>query len=164
MPASSAIDLFDDSILADPYPAYATPRGLGPVVRLEAHGVWALPHHATVAGALRDPATYSSDHGVALTDEVNNRFLFGSAGRDRGKWGPRADAFDITRGDSPDQLSLGLGTHQCAGNHLAGLEFDAVLTALTTRFRTLSPGPDRSPIRHPHNILRGWHTLPLTAA
>ncbi|MFE2865128.1 cytochrome P450 [Embleya sp. NPDC059259] len=382
------IDLFDDATLSDPYPTYARLRELGPVVRLEAHGVWALPRHAGVAAALRDPATYSSERALALTDPVNDRFLagtvvgtdgaaharlrrvlsrqlapravkslalgmheraralveglpgdgvfdavadlaapfvagvvmrlmglpeqdrvllleladatfdtfgpdnartraafphaeemfryldrvatrdrisadswlgaihtaadrgdideaqavplmlsytvagmdttihaitsalylsahtgqwaairdravpgeavlaealrmeapiqffgrrttrevrvgdtripagdqvlllYGSAGRDRGKWGPSADTFDVTR-NSRDHLALGAGIHQCAGNHLAALEFDAVLTALATRFRNLAPNPDRVPTRRLHNILRGWHTVPL---
>ncbi|MFF7245958.1 cytochrome P450 [Embleya sp. NPDC008237] len=391
MHASSGIDLFDDATLADPYPAYARLRELGAAVRLETHDVWALPRHASVAAALRDPATYSSERALALTDTVNDRLLvgtvvgtdgaaharlrrvlsrqlapralkslvrdmresaralvealprdggfdavtdlaapfvagvvmrlmglpeqdrallldladatfdtfgpdnartraafphaeemfryldrvatrdriaadswlgaihiavdrgdidesqavplmlsytvagmdttihaitaavhllahtdqwalvrdrvvpteavlaealrmeapiqffgrrttrdvrvgdtvvpagdqvlllYGSAGRDRAKWGPNADTFDITR-DSRDHLALGSGIHQCAGNHLATLEFDAVLGALATRFRTLAPSPDRAPTRRPHNILRGWHTLPLVTA
>ncbi|WP_020548073.1 cytochrome P450 [Embleya scabrispora] len=391
MYASSGIDLFDEATLADPYPAYARLRELGSVVRLEAHGVWALPRHASVATALRDPATYSSERALALTDPVNERLLagtvvgtdgaaharlrrvlsrqlapralksltldlheharalvealphdggfdavadlaapfvagivmrlmglpdrdrallldladatfdtfgpdnartraglphaeemfgylarvatrdtiaadswlgaihtaadhgdidesqavplmlsytvagmdttihaitsalhllahtdqwapirdravptdavlaealrmeapiqffgrrttrdvhigdtvvpageqvlllYGSAGRDRDRWGPDADTFDITR-DSRDHLALGSGIHQCAGNHLATLEFDAVLTALARRFRSLAPSPGQAPTRRPHNILRGWHTLPLVAA
>ncbi|MFE5332724.1 cytochrome P450 [Embleya sp. NPDC056575] len=90
--------------------------------------------------------------------------LYGSAGRDRAKWGPSADTFDVTRPDSRDHLALGLGVHQCAGNHLAVLELDAVLTALGRRFRTLAGAPDREPTRRVHNILRGLHTLPLVAA
>ncbi|MGC0417331.1 cytochrome P450 [Embleya sp. AB8] len=392
MYASSRIDLFADAVLADPYPAYTRLRELGAVVRLDAHGVWALPRHAGVAAALRDPAGYTSERALALTDRINDLvltdtvvgtdgaaharlrrvlsrqlapravksltaglhaharalvdtlprgevfdgvadlaapfvsgtvmrlmglpdrdrahlldladatfdtfgpdnartraaypraeemfayldrtatrdrvapdswlgaihaaadrgdideaqavplmlsytvagmdttihaitaalhslaaapeqwapvrdrvvpaeavlaetlrleapiqwfgrrttrdirigdtlvpagdqllLLYGSAGRDRDKWGPDADTFDLARTDSRDHLALGLGAHQCAGNHLATLELDAVLTALTRRFHTLAPGPD-APTRRPHNILRGWHKLPLTAA
>ncbi|WP_406301016.1 cytochrome P450 (plasmid) [Embleya sp. NBC_00888] len=90
--------------------------------------------------------------------------LYGSAGRDHAKWGPTADDFDITRPDCRDHLALGLGAHHCAGNHLAAMEFDAILTALTARFRTLAPSPAHPSIRRLHNILRGPRALPLIAA
>ncbi|WP_101897590.1 cytochrome P450 [Embleya scabrispora] len=90
--------------------------------------------------------------------------LYGSAGRDHAKWGPTADNFDVTRPDCRDHLALGLGAHQCAGNHLAAMEFAALLAALTARFPTLSPSPDETPIRRLHNILRGPRSLPLIAA
>jgi cytochrome P450 len=75
---TSDLDLFDDTVLADPYPAYATLRALGPAVYLTRHRVWAIPGYAQVRAALADPATFSSTHGVALTEETNEHLLAGT--------------------------------------------------------------------------------------
>jgi hypothetical protein len=44
---SSDVELFSDDLLIDPYAAYADLRGLGPVVRLERYGCWAVTGCAT---------------------------------------------------------------------------------------------------------------------
>ena len=64
----SQIDLYDPATLLDPYPAYAALRELGPVVRLERYGVWAMARHQPVADALQDWRTFSSDAGVGVAD------------------------------------------------------------------------------------------------
>ncbi|MFH8350107.1 cytochrome P450 [Streptomyces sp. NPDC018045] len=75
---TSEVDLFDDEVLADPYPAYAALRAAGPAVRLERHGVWAIPGYDDVRAALQDPHTYPSGGGVALTEQVNAEVLAGT--------------------------------------------------------------------------------------
>lgn len=134
----------------------------------------AVPSDAVLAEALRLEAPVQffgrrTTRDVVIDDTLvlaGDRILllYGSAGRDHAKWGPTADDFDITRPDCREHLALGLGAHQCAGNHLAAMEFDAILTALAARFQTLTPCPDRPPIRRLHNILRGPRALPLIAA
>jgi len=69
---TSDVDLFSDDVLADPYPAYAALRALGPAVFLPAQGVWALTRHREIREALTDHETYSSSDGVALNDFNND--------------------------------------------------------------------------------------------
>jgi cytochrome P450 len=71
--AVSDVDVFDDAVLADPFPAFRRLRDAGPVVWMRRHGMWALPRYAEVRAVLRDWETFSSASGVGMTDEVNNR-------------------------------------------------------------------------------------------
>ncbi|NUU22995.1 MAG: cytochrome P450, partial [Streptomycetaceae bacterium] len=68
---SSPVDLFDDAVVADPYPAYAELRALGPAVFLERANACALPTYDAVKDALSDPETYSSVNGLHLNPEGN---------------------------------------------------------------------------------------------
>jgi cytochrome P450 len=63
---SSDVDLFDATILENPYEAWATLRATAPAVRLERYGVWAVSRYEDVFGALRDHDTYSSAPAPAL--------------------------------------------------------------------------------------------------
>ncbi|MFG2683048.1 cytochrome P450 [Streptomyces sp. NPDC048392] len=72
---SSSLSLFDERVLADPYPTYAALRATGPAVHLEKHGVWAVPGYAEVQAVLQDPDTFTSMGGVALTEQANTGFL-----------------------------------------------------------------------------------------
>jgi cytochrome P450 len=57
------------------------------------------------------------------------------------------------------QLDLGLGIHQCIGQHIARLEGEALLRALAERVRTITLlGPGE---RKLNNSLRGWGSLPV---
>lgn len=67
----SDVDLWDDDVLADPYPTFAEMRAAGPVVWLEQHGLAALPRYAEVAAALADWRRFSSAQGVGVDDEMN---------------------------------------------------------------------------------------------
>ena len=64
----SALDPFSLDFLRDPHPAHAALRDAGPVVWLEAYGVYASARHAEVREILNDPATYCSSRGVGLSD------------------------------------------------------------------------------------------------
>lgn len=68
---SADVDLFSDEILADPYPAYKNLRDIGGAVYLEKFGLWALPRYETVRFALANHDVFTSDQGVAMSDEVN---------------------------------------------------------------------------------------------
>jgi cytochrome P450 len=65
------IDLWSDEVLADPYPAYAELRNLGPAVWLERVRVVAFPRFDEVRAALPDWQTFSSASGVSLDPDVN---------------------------------------------------------------------------------------------
>jgi cytochrome P450 len=69
--SSVDVDLFSDEVLADPYPVYKNLRDIGGAVYLEKYGFWALPRHETVRFALANPAIFTSNDGVAMSDEVN---------------------------------------------------------------------------------------------
>lgn len=58
---------FLPSFLADPYPAYAALRAHDPVHRSLALQVWVVTSFAEAETVLRDPATFSSDLGVATS-------------------------------------------------------------------------------------------------
>ena len=64
-------DLYCDAVLADPYPHYAALREAGPAVWLTKHAMWAIARFDGVRAALRNPAVFSSAHGVAANDTVN---------------------------------------------------------------------------------------------
>ena len=66
-------DLFDDGVLADPYPLYRAIRDLGPAVWLRAHGVWAIGRFDDVRRALEADDVLVSGRGVALNDMVNSQ-------------------------------------------------------------------------------------------
>jgi len=65
---TSSVDPFDEAVLADPYPMHEELRELGPVVRLSAHGIWAMARYEQVQAALVDHDTFCSSAGVGLSD------------------------------------------------------------------------------------------------
>lgn len=68
---ASAVDLFTDDVLDDPYPHLRALRDLGPVVHLEAHDLFAVTRYDEVRQVLDDDATFVSGQGVALNGVVN---------------------------------------------------------------------------------------------
>ncbi len=64
-------DLYSDDALAEPYEHYRALRDLGPVVWLEAHGVYAVARYEDVRVVLADPETFCSGQGVGLNDVFN---------------------------------------------------------------------------------------------
>lgn len=67
------IDLWSDAVLVDPYPTFARLRDLGAVVRLERHGLYALPRFEAVRSALTDWAVFSSAGGVCVESAANEQ-------------------------------------------------------------------------------------------
>jgi cytochrome P450 len=67
----SAVDLFDDAALLDPYPRLRELRDLGPVVWLEAHDVLAVSRFDEARAVLDDDVTFLSGAGVGLNDFIN---------------------------------------------------------------------------------------------
>lgn len=68
---SSAVDLFTDELLAEPYAAYAELRDQGPVVHLAHHDLYAVARYAEARQVLDDPITFCSGQGVGLNDLIN---------------------------------------------------------------------------------------------
>ena len=87
---------------------------------------------------------------VTLEAGARALMLYGCANRDDRKF-PDAELFNIERRPS-DHLGFGMGTHLCAGMHLAKLEITVLLEALLTRVRRFHVQPAE---RRPHNTLRG---------
>ncbi|MFI0776269.1 cytochrome P450 [Streptomyces sp. NPDC021212] len=75
---SSSVDLFTDAALRDPYPTYEALRAVGPAIRLQRYGVWAIPRHREVKEILHTPNIYPSEGGVALTELANSQILAGT--------------------------------------------------------------------------------------
>ncbi|MFD4592981.1 cytochrome P450 [Streptomyces rubiginosohelvolus] len=75
---TSSLPLFDDRVLTDPYPVYDALRNAGAAVHLEEYGVVAVPRHADLAAILKDPGSFGSEGGIALTDLANVQLLGGT--------------------------------------------------------------------------------------
>ncbi|WP_432132827.1 cytochrome P450 [Streptomyces tendae] len=69
-PPASAVDLFADEVVLDPYPVYAELRERGPVVHLPENDVYALTRYDVVRDALADWESYSSD-SIAFNPSAN---------------------------------------------------------------------------------------------
>jgi cytochrome P450 len=70
VPPTSAVDLFADDVLLDPYPVYAGLRELGPVVHLPANDVYVLTRYEGIRTALADWESFSSD-SIGFNPAVN---------------------------------------------------------------------------------------------
>lgn len=57
---TSDLDIWDDQLLIDPYPAYAQLREQGGVVHLPSNGIHAVTRYEAIREVLGDPETYSS--------------------------------------------------------------------------------------------------------
>jgi 4-methoxybenzoate monooxygenase (O-demethylating) len=80
-----------------------------------------------------------------------------AANRDPRRWAD-PDTFDLSR-DPSGHVGFGMGIHQCAGQHVARLEAEALLTALARRVESIElAGPTE---RHHNNTLRAWQSLPV---
>jgi 4-methoxybenzoate monooxygenase (O-demethylating) len=80
-----------------------------------------------------------------------------SANRDPRRWDD-PDSFDLSR-DPSGHVGFGMGIHQCAGQHVARLESEALITALVRRVRSIElAGPTK---RHHNNTLRAWESIPV---
>lgn len=95
--------------------------------------------------------------GVTLAEGSRAVMLYACANRDPAKYA-NPEAFNIER-RAGDHLGFGMGTHLCAGMHLAKMEMTVLLEALLPRVNQFKTS---GPIRHPHNTLRGLARLATT--
>lgn len=100
-----------------------------------------------------------ADHdidGVRIPNGSRAIIMYASANRDERKW-DRAECFDVRR-KVGEHVGFGHGVHTCAGMHLARMEMQVLLQALTTRVRRFEIG---APVRAKNNVLRGLEHLPV---
>ncbi|WP_194892701.1 cytochrome P450 [Catenulispora pinisilvae] len=161
--------------------AYVT-AGMDTTVNALGHCLWLMAEHpdqwqllradrSLVPQAFREILRYESPvqafgrtvrtdwtvEDVTLPAGAKLAVLYGSANRDERRWAD-PDRFDITR-DNLEHLTFGYGLHACAGQALARLEGEAVLSALLDGVSHIEAG---TPVRHFNNILRGLESLPVT--
>ncbi len=95
--------------------------------------------------------------GTTLPRGARVLVLYASANRDALVWND-PDTFDIHR-DATAQLGFGYGTHGCAGQGLARMETQAILTALAERVQTIHcVGEPKWAL---NNIIHRFERLPL---
>ncbi|MCU1607451.1 MAG: cytochrome [Modestobacter sp.] len=80
-----------------------------------------------------------------------------AANRDPRRW-TDPDTFDLAR-DPSGHVGFGMGIHQCAGQHVARLEAEALVTALARRVQTIELAGQTK--RHHNNTLRAWGSIPV---
>ncbi|MFV2172252.1 cytochrome P450 [Actinomadura sp. LOL_016] len=95
--------------------------------------------------------------GAVVPDGRKILMFLGAANRDPRRWA-EPDAFDLRR-DPSGHVGFGMGIHQCAGQHVARLESEALLTALARRVGRIELAG--TPRRHHNNTLRAWESLPV---
>ena len=78
----SAIDLYADSVLEDPYPSYRQLRDQAAAVWLKPTEMYALTRFEDVREALRNWQVFSSARGVAMNEEINQAIAGNTLGSD----------------------------------------------------------------------------------
>jgi len=106
----------------------------------------------------RTPSRDVEIEGITVREEQKILLALGAAGRDPERWGPTADAFDITR-DSSGHLSMGRGIHVCVGAPIARLEADILLSTFGRRVKAIERVAESTP--YINNSLRGWTDIPM---
>jgi cytochrome P450 len=78
----SDIDLFSDDALNDPYPLYRELRELAAAVWLRPLGMFALSRFDDVRNALKNWEVFSSAHGAAMNEPINQAIAGNTLGSD----------------------------------------------------------------------------------
>lgn len=158
---------------------YVAPS-LDTTILATAHMVWLLAKHPEAFAAVKqDPSliTNTVHESVRLASPIRGftrlaaadveigdavipkdarvLVLYASANRDERKYA-NPDTFDVTRG-ARDHVAWGHGPHVCAGMHLARLEMECLLRALTRHVDRIEVS-EGTPILN--NVLQGFKTLP----
>jgi cytochrome P450 len=115
----------------------------------------ALRLGSPVRAFTRLAATRYEAGDVSIPADERVLVLYGSANRDERHYAD-PDRFDVTR-DARDHLAFGHGVHRCAGGHLAQLELESLLRALTRHVRRIEVG---TPEVLMSNMLCGWRSFP----
>jgi 4-methoxybenzoate monooxygenase (O-demethylating) len=98
--------------------------------------------------------------GTVIPDGKKILMFLGAANGDPRRW-THPDRFDLTR-DPSGHVGFGMGPHQCAGQHVARLEAEALIAALARRVTRVEL--TGTPARHHNNTLRAWDCLPVRVA
>lgn len=120
------------------------PRAIDEALRLDA------PVRAFSRLAVAD---YDVD-GTTIPAGTRVLVLFASGNRDERRFAD-PDRFDLGR-DARDHLGFGHGVHRCAGSHVAQLEMQSLLRAMTARVRTIEVG---EPTVFLNNVLYGYRSF-----
>ena len=96
--------------------------------------------------------------GITVKAGQKIAVFIASANRDPRRW-PDADRFDVTR-RATGHMAFGTGIHGCAGQMMARLEGEIVLTALARRVESIRL--DGQPVQHFNNTVRGLKSMPVT--
>lgn len=83
--------------------------------------------------------------------------LYASANRDEAVF-PKADRFDITRANARRHLAFGAGIHMCAGMHLALLEIECLIIAMTQQMPAIKVG---KPVVAMNNSICAFSKVPV---
>lgn len=124
------------------------PNAVQEIVRLE----------SPIRGFGRLAAADTEIGGVPVPGGSRVLVLYAAANRDERHFAD-PDTFDVGRPEAPEQLGFGYGEHGCAGQGLAKLEVQALLTALA---RTVTRFELGEPERSLNNLIRAFGSLPVT--
>jgi len=80
--STCGIDLWSDEVLLEPWDHYRAIRDLGPAVRLEPYGLYAVGRYDGVREVTRNWEAFTSAEGVAFNDLMNEAEIGTSAGSD----------------------------------------------------------------------------------
>ncbi|NUO97710.1 MAG: cytochrome P450 [Nonomuraea sp.] len=124
------LDLFSAETVADPFPALAHLRSLGPAVYSTKYDFFLLTRYEDVRGAAADWQTFTSAHGVALTAEFNKQLEGSVLATDP----PEHDALRAVlsdklapRGLAKIRQQISDYAHELVGQMVARETFDGVL-------------------------------------
>jgi cytochrome P450 len=95
--------------------------------------------------------------GHQLPKRARVMMLYSSANRDETIF-PQADKFDIERRNARRHLAFGAGVHMCAGMHLALLEIECLILAMTQQMPAVTVG---TPTIAMNNSICAFAELPV---
>jgi cytochrome P450 len=84
----------------------------------------------------------------------------GASNRDPERWGDDVDDVRVDRPDAAHHLQFGMGVHSCLGAHLARLQAELALRALTARLDDIALAG--LPVWSERMVLRGLQHLPVS--
>lgn len=116
-----------------------------------------LRMESPISSNFRTTTTEVEIEGCKLAADKKVQMMLGAANRDPRRWSDPAK-FDITR-DATGQVAFGNGIHACAGQVIARLEFDCVMTALMKRVKSIELAGKAE--YRVNNALRTLDRLPL---
>ncbi|WP_405729088.1 cytochrome P450 [Streptomyces sp. NBC_00028] len=117
----------------------------------------AIRFETPIRSFTRVTTTATEVGGFEIPADARVMMMYACANRDERHY-ERPDEFDITR-EASDHLGFGYGVHGCAGQGLARLEAQAVLSALADQVESFEIG---EPVRGINNIIRALAALPMT--
>ncbi|MFE2734700.1 cytochrome P450 [Streptomyces sp. NPDC056723] len=110
-------------------------------------------------GFVRTVTTDTDLAGTRLRTGDRVYMLYPAANRDPASF-PDPNRFDVTRRQTVNHASFGLGSHFCLGAALARMEAQALFGHLLARFSEIRRSATAT--RYKHVQLNGWATLPLS--